>query len=439
MAQIYNQVKVATTANVVLSTSISPGVTTIDGVIVNADDRVLVKAQSNKVQNGIYTISSLGAWQRASDFDTATLQDPGGILFVTQGNTFADTGWIISSDAQITVGVTQIEFERISLNLKVTSGDIPSSIVLRSVKGRALTNNELDNNFKFLSTELSKKVNDSDFNGQTIATKLNTLTFTQSNLNANLLRGVAPSQAATGLTIAQRDSSGNLTATTFVGNLQGNAATTTLAATATVALNVSGVVSIANGGTGSNTAEAARIALNVLNKAGDQLTGKLIFTPSNASRASLRILTGEAPTSPDDGDIWLDSAHLHYRLNSITRKIADLDSPIFTGAPLAPTPGTSSNNGSIATTQFVRAVKTTEIDPAIALKANIASPTLTGDPKAPTASTSNISTSIANTQFVKDYLDSRLSTYDKWGTSRKFVQSTDPGAEAVNGDFWFKI
>lgn len=439
MAQIYNQVKVATTVNLNLATSIQPGVTTIDGVIVNASDRILVKAQSDKKQNGIYEITALGAWTRVGEFGTSSVQEPGAIVMVTQGDTFADTGWTISSDGFLVVGTSDIEFERITLNIKAVSGDLPSNIVLRSVKGRPLTNLELDNNFKFLGTSLTQKLNIVDFNAQSIVSRINTLTFTQAGLNANLLRGNPPSQTSTGLTIALRDSSGNLAANAFIGNLQGNATTATSATFATLSGNVTGTVAIANGGTGSNTASGARIALGILHKAGDSMTGKLTLAASSTARASLNITQGIAPTDPDNGDVWSDGANIRYQLNDVVQRVAHLDSPAFAGVPTAPTAATAANNTTIATTQFVKNVKSELIDPAIALKANIESPTLTGDPKTPTAVTSNISTSIANTQFVKNYLDERLTAYDKWGTSRKFVQSADPGGAAVDGDFWFKI
>lgn len=439
MAQSYNQVKLATTENVNLSAVVQTGVTKIDGVIVNANDRILVKAQTDKKKNGIYTISLIGTWVRASDFATTTSQAPGAWVIVTQGDSFADTGWVISSDEAITVDTTNIEFERITLNLKAVSGDVPSNIVLRSVKGYPLTNSELDNNFKFLAVGLTQKLNILDFNPLSIVSKINTLTPLQTKLNAYLLRGNAPSDTAAGNSIALRDASGNITTNIFIGNLQGNATTATSATFAATSGNVSGVITVANGGTGSNNAASARIALGAVGKSGDIMTGKLSLPAAIASNASLNIAPGIEPINPNDGDIWMVNDSLYYSSGEVTQKIARVNSPEFIGNPIAPTASVNANSDTLATTAFVKNVKTLQIDPAIALKANNASPILTGDPKAPTALITNISTSIANTQFVKDYSDSRFTTYDKWGTSRKFVQSTDPGGAAVDGDFWFKV
>jgi len=58
-------VKAATTGPITLS-----GIQTIDGVSLVANDRVLVKDQSNASTNGIYLVAS-GAWSRATDYDEA--------------------------------------------------------------------------------------------------------------------------------------------------------------------------------------------------------------------------------------------------------------------------------------------------------------------------------------------------------------------------------
>lgn len=55
--------KVATSANITLS-----GTQTIDGVLCNSGDRVLVRAQTNAVENGIWIVQDT-AWYRAADWD----------------------------------------------------------------------------------------------------------------------------------------------------------------------------------------------------------------------------------------------------------------------------------------------------------------------------------------------------------------------------------
>lgn len=60
MATFYNQVRLATTENLTLATPLSIGNTLIDGKIIYENDRILVKAQTNKVQNGIYYVASNG-------------------------------------------------------------------------------------------------------------------------------------------------------------------------------------------------------------------------------------------------------------------------------------------------------------------------------------------------------------------------------------------
>ena len=63
----------ATTANITLS-----GLQTIDDVLLEVLDRVLVKNQTLATQNGIYDVSAT-AWTRAADFD--------GVLDVVAGTT----------------------------------------------------------------------------------------------------------------------------------------------------------------------------------------------------------------------------------------------------------------------------------------------------------------------------------------------------------------
>jgi hypothetical protein len=100
-------VHVATTANITLS-----GIQTIDGVLLVADDRVLVKNQSTVSQNGIYVVAA-GAWSRSADADVWN-DLISAFTFVEEGTVNGDTGWVSTANAGGTLGVTDVSFVQFS-------------------------------------------------------------------------------------------------------------------------------------------------------------------------------------------------------------------------------------------------------------------------------------------------------------------------------------
>ena len=132
---------VATTgSNITLS-----GTQTIDGVAVTADKRVLVKDQTNKVQNGIY-LCKAGAWSRATDF-AAGSAEAGAFCFVEQGTDNADAGFVCTSDAgSDVVGTDNLDFTQFSGAGQVTAGAgmTKSGNTLNVVAGTGITVNAND-------------------------------------------------------------------------------------------------------------------------------------------------------------------------------------------------------------------------------------------------------------------------------------------------------
>lgn len=110
-------VRVATNANITLS-----GIQTIDGVALVASDRVLVKAQTTASENGIYIVAA-GSWARSPDADTSSEVTPGLFVFVEQGTNNADTGWVLTTDAPITLGTTGLIFSQFSSAGTIFDGD----------------------------------------------------------------------------------------------------------------------------------------------------------------------------------------------------------------------------------------------------------------------------------------------------------------------------
>jgi hypothetical protein len=83
--------RVATTANITLS-----GTQTIDGIALAVDDTVLVKNQSTATQNGVYLVKS-GAWVRQAEWANGVTAG-GYYVFIQEGATNADTGWLCTND-----------------------------------------------------------------------------------------------------------------------------------------------------------------------------------------------------------------------------------------------------------------------------------------------------------------------------------------------------
>ena len=96
---------VATTANIVLS-----GLLTIDGVLLPADARVLVKNQAQAKDNGLY-VASAGVWKRATDADSSLEVTPGLFVSIEKGTVNGDSVWQLVTDGPIVLGTTALAFE----------------------------------------------------------------------------------------------------------------------------------------------------------------------------------------------------------------------------------------------------------------------------------------------------------------------------------------
>src|SRR5215471_5492490 len=92
------------------------GPTTIDGVAVAANDRVLLVGQTTATQNGIYTVTTVGAGAthtiltRATDFNASSKIFSGVTIGVNQGDDHSHTFWKLTSDDPITLDTTPLNF-----------------------------------------------------------------------------------------------------------------------------------------------------------------------------------------------------------------------------------------------------------------------------------------------------------------------------------------
>jgi len=167
-------------ATLTIATSSNWTAITIDGQSLTVGDRVLIKDQASSLQNGIYTVTTVGAignttsfvFTRATDADNSPSGEVkgGDFVFVLSGTTNSGFGYVCSNTSAITVGTTGITFATFNSSSTITPGDglqettpgtlaVDSSVV-RLTATQTLTNKTLTDSTTFLQDEgdNSKKV-----------------------------------------------------------------------------------------------------------------------------------------------------------------------------------------------------------------------------------------------------------------------------------------
>jgi hypothetical protein len=235
----------------------------VDGVSVSNTARILVYAQANAVQNGVYTVTNPGnataQWvlTRATDADTfglasSTQLSEGSTFFVTSGNTGAGRTYTCNTQGTITFGTTNITFAQISsaqiyaagtgLNLSNLTFSIANTTVVSGLYGDSANVSVIEVNAQGqLISASNSAINVSNI---TVGTLSNDRTTASASNGAN--------------TIVSRDANGSFAANVVTGttgsftNISGNAASLT-------DINASNVTSgtLDNARTTGNTANSA--------------------------------------------------------------------------------------------------------------------------------------------------------------------------------------
>ena len=109
----------ATTAAGTLATDFANG-SSVDGVSLTTGDRLLIKNQSDPIENGIYVVAASSAPARAADLAAGSVVN-GEAVFVSQGTVNADSGFVITSD-DCTVGTDAMEWTLFTALGQITAG-----------------------------------------------------------------------------------------------------------------------------------------------------------------------------------------------------------------------------------------------------------------------------------------------------------------------------
>ncbi|TFW71410.1 hypothetical protein C3Y98_04710 [Methylotenera oryzisoli] len=102
--------KFTTTANINLNGLAAQAGGDWSGAL-TAGDVILVKDQTTGAQNGWY-VAAAGAWSRVTWADVSAEIKPAVLTMVSGGATLADSIWILTTDAPITLGTTSLVFAR---------------------------------------------------------------------------------------------------------------------------------------------------------------------------------------------------------------------------------------------------------------------------------------------------------------------------------------
>ena len=101
---------------------------TIDSTAANLDDRVLVKDQTTRTQNGIYVVTNVGGassnWvlTRATPEDQPAELSGGSFVFVEEGTANGDNGYVFTHTGAPTFGTTALDVTQFSGAGQITAG-----------------------------------------------------------------------------------------------------------------------------------------------------------------------------------------------------------------------------------------------------------------------------------------------------------------------------
>ena len=97
------------------------GLATLDGIAIGAGDRILVKDQTNKAENGVY-VASVSTWSRALDLTQTAQAVPNLTIWTSEGAANEDKGWVLTTDAPIILGTTGLTWEKYADTAIIAAG-----------------------------------------------------------------------------------------------------------------------------------------------------------------------------------------------------------------------------------------------------------------------------------------------------------------------------
>ena len=312
--------------------------TTLDGVTVGNNNRVLIKDATNKKGNGIFTYATGGTLTRVSD----PTFGGGDFVFVQEGTIWADSGWVVSlPNRDANIGVDDIEFVQFSSISGVYATDgLGKTGNQVYVKTDGTTTHITSDSVSVKSTATEYQVLTST------GTATNNATWGTVNLaSASAVTGILPKtnggfgqdpDTFTAQSLIYRDNSGLAALAKGTANYVlkiNNAGNAIEYGQVSLTTSVTGTLPISSGGTNATSASDARTNL-----------GLAIGTDVQAFDQQLVDVAGLTPT--DSNFIVGDGTNFITETGNTARTSLGIgigDSPTFTGLTISGT--TTSFNG----------------------------------------------------------------------------------------------